>query len=490
VTAFVVHPATGPLGGDLRVPGDKSIGHRALLFSLLSSRPVRVHGLGDGADNGRSARAIAALGARLVPDGDSVIIHGTGLRGMRAPAAPLDCGNSGTTIRLLCGLVAGQPFATTLVGDESLSKRPMRRVAEPLGRMGVPIRGATREAQPSLRTMAGRDEPPFGATREAQPSLRTMAGRDEPSFGATGSGDLVPPLIVGPVPAALTAIDYAMPVASAQVKSAIVLAALYADGTTVITEPGPGRDHTERLLRHFGAPIRVDGNRIEVAAGGWDGRLAGDAIRVPGDPSSSAFLLAAAIVAGSRGLRIRAVGVNPTRTGFLDALAAMGAGVALADGTDEGGEPVADLELPPGPAPALAATTIAGDLTVRAIDEVPILAVIAARAAGETVIRDAEELRVKESDRIATTVAMLRAFGVDAEARPDGLAVRGTAGAPFRAARVHAEGDHRIAMAAAIAGLAADGPTRIDDAANVATSYPGFVAALRALGAAIDVEAA
>jgi 3-phosphoshikimate 1-carboxyvinyltransferase len=448
VTAFVVHPATGPLGGDLRVPGDKSIGHRALLFSLLSARPVRVHGLGDGADNGRSARAIAALGARLVPDGDAVVIHGTGLRGMRAPAAPLDCGNSGTTIRLLCGLIAGQPFATTLIGDESLSKRPMRRVAEPLGRMGVPI------------------------------------------TGAAGTGDLVPPLTVGPAPAALTAIDYAMPVASAQVKSAIVLAALYAGGTTTITEPGPGRDHTERLLRYLGAPIRVDGNRIAVAAGGWDGRLAGDAIRVPGDPSSSAFLLAAAIVAGSRGLRIRAVGVNPTRTGFFDAVAAMGAGVAFADGTDEGGEPVADLELPPGPAPALTATAIAGELTVRAIDEVPILAVLAARAAGETVIRDAEELRVKESDRIATTVAMLRAFGVDAEARPDGLAVRGTAGAPFRAARVHAEGDHRIAMAAAIAGLAADGPTRIDDAANVATSYPGFVAALRALGAAIDVEAA
>jgi 3-phosphoshikimate 1-carboxyvinyltransferase len=446
MTSFVVSPATGPLGGDLRVPGDKSVGHRALLFSLLSERPVRVYGLGDGADNGRSARAIAALGARLVPDGDAVVIHGTGLGGMRAPAAPLDCGNSGTTIRLLCGLVAGQPFATTLFGDESLSKRPMKRVAEPLARMGVPIAGAADQK------------------------------------------DLVPPLVVGPAPGPLHAIRYVMPVASAQVKSAILLAALYADGDTTITEPGPGRDHTERLLRYLGAPVTVDGPRVTLAAGGWDRRLAGDSIHVPGDPSSSAFLVAAALVAGSRGVRIGAVGVNPTRTGFLDALAAMGATVAIGARADEGGEPVADLEVPAGGAAALRATEIAGDLTVRAIDEVPILAVVAARAHGTTIIRDAEELRVKESDRIATTVAMLRAFGVEAEARPDGLAVTGTGGAPLRAARVHAEGDHRIAMAAAVAALVADGPTRIDDAANVATSYPGFVAAMRTLGATIAVE--
>jgi 3-phosphoshikimate 1-carboxyvinyltransferase len=445
MTAYVVSPATGPLGAELRVPGDKSIGHRALLFSLLSERPVRVLGLGDGADNGRSARAIAALGARLVPDGDAIVIRGTGLRGMRAPAAPIDCGNSGTTIRLMCGLVAGQPFATTLFGDESLSKRPMRRVADPLAAMGVPL------------------------------------------AGAAGAGELVPPLTIGPVSRALIAIDYAMPVASAQVKSAILLAALYADGTTVVTEPGPGRDHTERLLRHLGAPITVAGRRVELAAGGWDRRLAGDRIAVPGDPSSSAFLIAAAIVAGSRGVRIADVGINPTRTGFLDVLAAMGAVIVIGPTTDAGGEPVADLEVPAGPRTPLAATTIAGDLTVRSIDEVPVLAVLAARATGTTVIRDAEELRVKESDRIATTVAMLRAFGVTAEARADGLAIEGTGGAPLRAARVDAAGDHRIAMAAAIAGLVADGPTRIDDAANVATSYPGFVAALRALGAAVEV---
>jgi 3-phosphoshikimate 1-carboxyvinyltransferase len=448
VTAYVITPATGPLGGAVRVPGDKSIGHRALLFSLLSARPVRVTGLGDGADNGRSARAIIALGARLASDGDGVVIHGTGLTGMRAPAAPIDCGNSGTTIRLLCGLIAGQRFPTTLFGDESLSRRPMRRVADPLIRMGVPLAGA----------------------------------------GQSDADELVPPLTVGPATGPLTAIDYALPVASAQVKSAILLAALYADGTTIVTEPGPTRDHTERLLHYLGAPIAVDGARVTLSAGGWNRELAGDRIAVPGDPSSSAFLIAAAIVAGSRGVRIADVGINPTRIGFLDALAAMRAPVTIEPSADAGGEPVATLEVPAGPAPAIAATTIGGDLVVRAIDEVPILAVIAARATGTTVIRDAAELRVKESDRIATTVAMLRAFGVEAEAQADGLTITGTGGAPFRAARVDAAGDHRIAMAAAIAGLVADGPTRIDDADNVATSYPGFVAALRALGATVALE--
>jgi 3-phosphoshikimate 1-carboxyvinyltransferase len=447
VTAYVVTPATGPLGGTVRVPGDKSIGHRALLFSLLSPVPVRVTGLGDGADNGRSAKAIAALGARLVPDDGALVIHGTGLAGMRAPGAPIDCGNSGTTIRLLCGLVAGQPFATTLFGDESLSKRPMRRVADPLGRMGVALAG-----------------------------------------GGAGE-ELVPPLTVGPAQGPLTAIEYTLPVASAQVKSAILLAALYADGTTTVTEPGPTRDHTERLLHHLGAPIRVDGSRVSLVGGGWNRELAGERIAVPGDPSSSAFLIAAATIAGSRGVRIADVGINPTRIGFLDALAAMHAPVTIEPGAEAGGEPVATLEVPAGPALGLVATEIAGDLVVRAIDEVPILAVLAARAHGTTVIRDATELKVKESDRIATTVAMLRAFGVEADEAPDGLTIAGTGGAPFRAARVDAAGDHRIAMAAAIGGLVADGPTRIDDADNVATSYPGFVAALRALGATVDIEA-
>ncbi len=441
---LVVEPARRPLAGTVTIPGDKSIGHRALLFSLLSATPVRVRGLGDGADNGRSARAIAALGARIDRDGDALVIAGTGLRGMRAPAAALDCGNSGTTIRLLCGLLAGQRFATTLVGDESLSKRPMKRVIEPLSRMGAVI-------------------------------------------GATGDG--TPPLVVGPAPGPLRAIDYALPMASAQVKTAVLLAGLYADGETVVSEPGPSRDHSERMLAYLGAPLRVAGRRTVVSAAGWSGHLAGAGFHVPADPSSAAFLVAAAIVAGAGDgpghvVRLPGVCVNPTRTGFLDAIAAMGGQVELDNRHDAGPEPVADLVVR-GPAPALRGCEIAGDLAVRSIDELPVLAVIAARARGTTHVRDASELRVKESDRIATTCAMLRAFGIACEVRPDGVVVEGKPDGALTAARVDAAGDHRIAMAAAIAALVGDGPTTIDDADNVATSYPGFAAALRELGATI-----
>jgi 3-phosphoshikimate 1-carboxyvinyltransferase len=275
--------------------------------------------------------------------------------------------------------------------------------------------------------------------------------------------------------------------ASAQVKTAILLAGLYADGETVVTEPGPSRDHSERMLAYLGAPLRVSGRRTSIDTRGWDRRLAGDGFDVPRDPSSAAFLVAAALVAGARTVRIPDVCTNPTRTGFLDAIAAMGGRVTAEDPRTAGPEPVADL-LVEGPAAELVATEIAGDLAVRSIDELPILAVLAARARGTTVVRDAEELRVKESDRIATTCAMLRAFGVACEERPDGFAVEGRPDRPLDPGSVHAAGDHRIAMAAAVAGLVASGPTVIDDADNVATSYPGFTAALAALGAEIRAE--
>ena len=436
-----VEPATRPLSGTVVVPGDKSIGHRALLFSLLSQTPVRVLGLGDGADNGRSAKAIAALGATIVRDGSALVITGTGLDGMRAPAAPIDCGNSGTTIRLLCGLLAGQRFQATLVGDESLSKRPMRRVIDPLVAMGAVVAGDT------------------------------------------------PPVTVGPAAGPLRALDYALPMASAQVKTAILLAGLYADGATTITEPGPSRDHSERMLAYLGAPLVVRDRTTTIDTRGWDRRLAGDGLEVPGDPSSAAFLVAAALLAGAEGgaVRIPNICINPTRTGFLDALAAMGARIELEDARLAGPEPVATLVVR-GPARELHATEIAGDLAVRSIDELPILAVVAARARGTTVVRDAGELRVKESDRIATTCAMLRAFGVACEAQPDGFTVLGQPDRPFGdrgPVRVRADGDHRIAMAAAVAGLCATGSTVVDDADNVATSYPGFAAALAGLGVTI-----
>jgi 3-phosphoshikimate 1-carboxyvinyltransferase len=450
---LIVEPATGPLHGTVTIPGDKSIGHRALLFSLLSQTPIRVLGLGDGADNGRSARAITALGGRIAKDGDALLITGTGLDAMTAPAAPIDCGNSGTTIRLLCGLLAGQRFATTLVGDESLSKRPMRRVIEPLAQMGGSIKGQA--------VAAG-----------------TAQGGDQ---------DVTPPLVVGPASGPLSAIDYALPMASAQVKTAILLAALYADGATTVTEPGPSRDHSERMLAYLGAPLTVRGRATTIDTRNWDRKLAGAGFEVPADPSSSAFLVAAALVAGAREVRLPGICVNPTRTGFLDAIRAMGGEVTLEDARQAGPEPVATLVVR-GAARELKATEIAGDLAVRSIDELPILAVLAARARGTTVVRNAEELRVKESDRIATTCAMLRGFGVTCEAHPDGFTVEGRADGPLTPARVHAEGDHRIAMAAAVAGLVASGTTHIDDADNVATSYPGFAAALTQLGATIRSE--
>jgi 3-phosphoshikimate 1-carboxyvinyltransferase len=436
MTSFIVHPiAPGTLAGRVTVPGDKSIGHRALLLSLLSSTPVRILGLGGGADNGRSARAIQQLGARVERAGDAVVVHGTGLDGMRAPSAPVDCGNSGTTIRLMCGLLAAQRFATTLVGDASLSQRPMDRVIAPLRAMGAQLSGRT------------------------------------------------PPIEVGPAAAPLVGIDWPMPIASAQVKSAILLAALSAEGATRVTEPGPSRDHTERLLAAMGAPVGSDRRTVTLDPAGWDRRLAIDEVVVPADPSSSAFLIAAAIVAGGA-ITCDDVCVNPTRTGFLDVLAAMGAAVGVADRGERGGEPIADLVVD-GRA-ELVATEIAGDVTVRAIDEIPILAVVAARARGVTTVRDAAELKVKESDRIATTAAMLRGFGVDVAIHGDGLAIDGRPDRPLTAAQVDAAGDHRIAMAATVAALCADGPSRIDDVANVATSYPGFVATMRALGATID----
>lgn len=441
---FHVEPATRPLSGTVTIPGDKSIGHRALLFSLLSQTPMRVLGLGDGADNGRSAKAVTALGGRIEKDGPAFVIHGTGLDGMTAPAQRIDCGNSGTTIRLLCGLLAGQRFQATLFGDDSLSKRPMRRVIEPLAKMGATITGQ-----------------------------------------GTGA-DVTPPLVIGPATAPLRAIDYALPMASAQVKTAVLLAGLYADGATTITEPGPSRDHSERMLAYLGAPLTVTGRSTTIETRGWDRRLAGEGFEVPSDPSSSAFLIAAALLAGADEVRLPNICTNPTRTGFLDAIAAMGGTVTLEDERHAGPEPIATLVVR-GPVQDLRGTEIAGDLAVRSIDELPILAVIAARATGTTFVRDAEELRVKESDRIATTCAMLRSFGVACEVHSDGFTVEGRPDRPLDPGHVDADGDHRIAMAGAVAGLVASGETIINDADNVATSYPGFAAALTQLGATIRV---
>jgi 3-phosphoshikimate 1-carboxyvinyltransferase len=439
VTAFIVDPLAGDLAGRVRVPGDKSIGHRAVMLGAISSGVVEVTGLSQGADNGSTLAAIEQLGVAVERVGlDSLKIHGRGLRGLIAPRAALDCGNAGTGMRLLCGILAGQSFDCTLVGDESLSVRPMKRVTVPLGLMGAQIDGQERD------------------------------------------GNIYPPLTVRG-DRALHGIRYQSPVASAQVKSAVLLAGLYASGETEVVEPGSSRDHTEIMLEYLGADIvRPEARSVRLRA---PQELVARPLMVPGDPSSAAFAVVAGLVTGAGKLVVEKVCLNPTRTGFVDALLKMGAPVSLEPG-ESASEKVGELAVRGAGAP-MTGVEISGDLTVRAIDELPILAVAAAFAEGETVFADAGELRVKESDRIATTVAMLRGFGVDVEENKDGFTVAGQPGRTLEGARIDSAGDHRIAMAAAVAALRANGQSRIDDVDNVATSFPSFVEVFSALGASI-----
>jgi 3-phosphoshikimate 1-carboxyvinyltransferase len=433
---------TGParaLSGERTVPGDKSIGHRAVMFAALADGKVRVAGLSGGEDNHRTVAALQALGVPIIETGPgSLEVSGVGLDGLRAAAGDLDCGNSGTSIRLLSGMLAPRHFRSRLVGDEYLNARPMRRVVDPLQRMGAHIEG--------------------------------HAGKK--------SGEIYPPLTVGGA-TGLHGVRWVSKVASAQVKSAILMAGMLAEGPTTVVEPSLSRDHTERLMRSLGVPLAVHGLEVTLDPRGWDRRMPAHDLHVPGDLSSGAFLLAAAtLVPGSR-VTVRGVGVNATRTGFFDALRAMGGDLTLENQRDQGGEPVADVTAR---AAQLRGTEIAGELSVRAIDELPLLAALAAHADGETVIRDAAELRVKESDRVASTAAMLTAFGATVEERPDGLVISGRARHP---GVVDSHGDHRIAMAGAVCALAVSGETTVLDTENVATSFPGFAEALAALGAAI-----
>jgi 3-phosphoshikimate 1-carboxyvinyltransferase len=429
------------LAGETTVPGDKSIGHRAVIFGAISDGRVRVRGLSGGEDNRRTVGVFRALGVAIRDVGPGELeIDGVGLDGLRAPSGDLDCGNSGTSIRLLSGLLAGQSFRSRLVGDEYLHARPMKRVAEPLRQMGASIEGATGKK----------------------------------------AGEVYPPLVVGGA-GKLKGIAFSSPVASAQVKSAILLAGLYAAGPTSVSEPELSRDHTERILRSLGVPLRTDGLTVTIDPTGWSRKLPARDLTVPGDLSSAAFLLGAAtLVPGSRVL-IRGVGVNPSRTGFLDALALMGGRVTLENPREVGGEPVADLRAEAAP---LRGIEIRGSLAVRAIDELPLLAALAAHADGPTVIADAAELRVKESDRVAATAAMLRAFGAEVEEKPDGMIVSGRRA--YRPGVVASHGDHRIAMAGAVFALAVAGETRIDDTENIATSFPTFTPSLLSLGASLS----
>jgi 3-phosphoshikimate 1-carboxyvinyltransferase len=437
-----------PLSGSVPLPADKSIAHRALLLGALAKGKSRVVASAAGEDNEATAAAFRAMGVRIDASDAEITIEGAGLYGLTAPSAPIDCGNSGTTMRLLAGVLAAQRFATTLVGDASLSRRPMERVARPLRMRGARIEGKIDPKRP---------------------------------------GECTAPLQIGPLPEphVLGPLEYELPVASAQVKSAILLSGLYADGATYVREPTLSRDHTERMLAALGVPIRAIGPMAELDPAEWSGELPGFEITVPGDLSAAAFLLAAAhLVPGSR-VDVRGVGLNPTRTGVLEVLRDMGGAFEVEGRGEELGEPIGLVRAASAP---LLAARVGGEVVARAIDEVPIVCGLAARARGTTTIVDAAELRVKETDRIAAMAEVLRAFGVACEERPDGLAIEGKPEGPLAAATVESRGDHRIAMTAAVLGLVAGGKVRVRDVACIRTSFPRFVGTLRALGATIEVE--
>jgi len=456
VTDLVVHPAEAALAGSVPVPSDKSIGHRSLLFASLATGKSRIRGFSWADDNVATADALRAMGARIHPErrdpGESgaageLTVDGVGLLGLRAPGRVLDCGNSGTSMRLFLGLLAAQPFETTLVGDASLSRRPMMRVIGPLRARGAKIDGAPHPKK---------------------------------------EGEVTAPLRIHGLPEGtyLGPLEHESPVSSAQVKSAILLSGMYAHGPTYFREPTLSRDHTERMMEALGVPLRTMGTMVELDPAGWRGAWDGFDIDIPGDVSAAAFLLVAAqLVPGSR-VTTRGVGVNPTRVGVLETLRDMGAGLSIEPSGARNGEPIAEIHAWAAP---LRATTLGGERVARGIDEVPITCALAARAAGVTTIRDAEELRVKESDRIATMAHVLKAFGVSCEERPDGLVIEGREG-PLEPADVESKGDHRIAMTAAVLALVARGPSRIRDVDCVTTSFPRFVGTLRALGARVDVE--
>lgn len=455
MTTIVIHPQEKPLVGSVPVPSDKSIGHRALLFASLCEGTSNIKGFSYGEDNVSTANAMRAMGAvveDLVPSRKEgqpgeLRVTGTGLYGLKAPAAPLDCGNSGTTMRLLTGILSAQTFTSTLIGDASLSRRPMMRVVGPLR-----SRGAKIEGQPH----------------------------------PTKAGDLLPPLTIGPLAdgSYLSALEYESPVASAQIKSALLLSGLFAHGTTYLKEPTLSRDHTERMMHALGVPLRAVGTVVELDPAGWNGVMPAFDIEIPGDASAAAFLVVAAqLVSGSR-VTVRGVGTNPTRTGLFEIVRLMGGGLEIVPQGEQAGEPIAEINAWK---QSLRGMLIGGEVVPRAIDEIPIACALAARAAGTTTIRDAEELRVKESDRIATMATVLRAFGVTCEELPDGLVIEGRE-APLEPATIDSRGDHRIAMTAAVLGLCATGPTTITDCDCIATSFPRFVGTLRALGARVDVS--
>lgn len=429
MTSKKVEPASN-VQGSIAVPGDKSISHRAIILGGLSNRACRVENFLEAEDCLCTLEAFRAMGVPIERQGSTLEIRGQGLDRLKAPKQIIWCGNSGTTTRLLMGVLTGQPFEVRLQGDASLSNRPMDRIIEPLSKMGA--------------------------------FFYTVV---------PGTTELVPGTMVH-LPLrmrgthSVKALQWKSPVASAQVKSAILLAGLYASGTTSVEEPSASRDHTERMLSASHVPVTRVGNKVSLQG---TATVRAAAFKVPGDFSSAAFFLAAGLLRSSQELIVKGVGVNPTRTGFMDLIKAMGGSCRFLNVTESGGEPVADIAVRKS---RLTGAAIGGEIIPRAIDEIPVLTVLATQARGQTVITGATELRLKESDRLSAMRAELTKMGARIQETPDGLVIDGPT--PLKGAVVQSHGDHRLAMSLAVAALSADGPTTIEDVDCVATSFPGF----------------
>ena len=416
----------GSLRGELTIPGDKSISHRSVMFGSLAKGTTEIYDFLQGADCLSTISCFRSMGIEIENKGNCVLVHGNGLHGLKKPDSVLDCGNSGTTTRLISGILSAQDFSVTLTGDASIQKRPMRRIIQPLSQMGAKI--------------------------------RSIQGNDCAPLEIEGTH--------------LRGIHYQSPVASAQVKSAILLAGLYADGETKVTEPFLSRDHTERMLRSFGAKVENQGTTTRILPAE---ELYGQKLRVPGDISSAAFFLAAGLIIPGSELLLKHVGINPTRDGILRVCSAMGGNITILNETSEG-EPAADILVT---SSSLHGTVIEGAIIPTLIDELPIIAAMACFAEGDTIIRDAAELKVKESNRIEVMVRNLSAMGADVEETEDGMIIHG--GRPLHGAVIDSRLDHRIAMTFAVAGCMADGETEILGAECVNISYPGFYEDLKGL---------
>jgi 3-phosphoshikimate 1-carboxyvinyltransferase len=431
---FTVHNG-GKLTGNIRVPGDKSISHRSIMFGSIAQGTSHITGFLQGEDSLNTLRAFQAMGVSIEgPDNGLVVIHGVGMRGLKKPARALDLGNSGTSMRLLAGLLAGQTFDVELAGDASLSRRPMERVTKPLISMGAHV----------------------GTAEEGRPPLQIAGG------------------------SAMKGIEYDLPMASAQVKSCVLLAGLYATGKTCVTEPAPTRDHTERMLNAFGCPVEKIGATVCING---PATLKACDIDVPADISSAAFFIVGASIAPDSDITLQHVGINPTRTGVIDILRLMGADIELLNPSEVGGEPVADIRVR---SARLHGIDVPQELVPLAIDEFPVIFVAAACAEGRTVVTGAEELRVKESDRIQVMADGLQALGVNAVATADGMIIKG---GTISGGDVHSHDDHRIAMAFSMAALRATGTVNIDDCDNVNTSFPDFAGLAAGAGLSIQTDA-